>query len=42
MNILASSGNSRACLEKENYEYLQELIENANKIKRIHKVIQSI
>lgn len=25
----------KACLEKENYEYLQELIENANKIKRI-------
>jgi len=27
----------KACLEKENYEYLQELIENANKIKRIIK-----
>ena len=25
----------KACLEKENYSYLQELIENANKIKRI-------
>jgi prephenate dehydrogenase len=25
----------KACLEKENYEYLQELIENANKIGRI-------
>ena len=25
----------KACLEKENYEYLQELIENANKIRRI-------
>jgi prephenate dehydrogenase len=25
----------KACLEKENYEYLQELIENANKISRI-------
>lgn len=25
----------KACLEKENYEYLQELIENANGIKRI-------
>lgn len=27
----------KACLEKENYEYLQELMENANKIKRIIK-----
>jgi prephenate dehydrogenase len=27
----------KACLEKENYEYLQELIENANKIKKIIK-----
>lgn len=27
----------KACLEKENYAYLQELIENANKIKRIIK-----
>lgn len=27
----------KACLEKENYEYLQELIENANKIRRIIK-----
>ncbi|HEU0110821.1 MAG TPA: prephenate dehydrogenase [Flavisolibacter sp.] len=27
----------KACLEKENYDYLQELIENANKIKRILK-----
>jgi prephenate dehydrogenase len=27
----------KACLEKENYEYLLELIENANKIKRIIK-----
>jgi prephenate dehydrogenase len=27
----------KACLEKENYEYLKELIENANKIKRIIK-----
>ena len=25
----------KACLEKENYEYLKELIENANKIRRI-------
>ncbi len=25
----------KSCLEKENYEYLRELIENANKIKRI-------
>jgi len=25
----------KACLEKENYSYLQELIENANKIRRI-------
>jgi prephenate dehydrogenase len=25
----------KACLEKENYEYLQELIENANKIKGV-------
>jgi prephenate dehydrogenase len=25
----------KACLEKENHEYLQELIENANKIRRI-------
>lgn len=27
----------KACLEKENYQYLQELIENANKIRRIIK-----
>lgn len=27
----------KACLEKENFEYLKELIENANKIKRILK-----
>ncbi len=27
----------KSCLEKENYEYLQELIENANRIKRIIK-----
>ncbi|HMF71814.1 MAG TPA: prephenate dehydrogenase [Flavitalea sp.] len=27
----------KSCLEKENYGYLQELIENANKIKRILK-----
>lgn len=27
----------KSCLEKENYEYLQELMENANKIKRIIK-----
>ncbi|MBA2249558.1 MAG: prephenate dehydrogenase [Chitinophagaceae bacterium] len=27
----------KSCLEKENYDYLQELIENANKIKRILK-----
>lgn len=27
----------KACLEKENYEYLQELIQNANKISRILK-----
>lgn len=27
----------KSCLEKENYEYLQELIENANGIKRILK-----
>jgi prephenate dehydrogenase len=27
----------KACLEKENYTYLQELIEQANKIKRILK-----
>lgn len=27
----------KACLEKENYDYLQELIEKANKIKRIIK-----
>ena len=27
----------KSCLEKENYEYLGELIENANKIKRIIK-----
>lgn len=27
----------KSCLEKENYEYLQELIENANKIGRIIK-----
>ncbi len=27
----------KACLEKENYQYLQELMENANRIKRILK-----
>jgi prephenate dehydrogenase len=27
----------KACLEKENYEYLNELIRNANKIRRIIK-----
>jgi prephenate dehydrogenase len=27
----------KACLEKENYEYLKELIENANKIRKIIK-----
>src|SRR6202000_733707 len=27
----------KSCLEKENYEYLQELMENANKIRRIIK-----
>jgi prephenate dehydrogenase len=27
----------KACLEKENYEYLQELIQNANRISRIIK-----
>ena len=27
----------KACLEKENFEYLQDLIENANKIRRIIK-----
>jgi prephenate dehydrogenase len=27
----------KACLEKENYEYLRELIEDANKIRRIIK-----
>jgi prephenate dehydrogenase len=27
----------KACLEKENYTYLNELIENANKIRRIIK-----
>jgi len=27
----------KACLEKENYDYLQELIENANKIRKIIK-----
>jgi prephenate dehydrogenase len=27
----------KSCLEKENYDYLKELIENANKIKRILK-----
>jgi len=27
----------KACLEKENYDYLKELIENANKIRRIIK-----
>ena len=27
----------KSCLEKENYEYLQELIENANKIRKIIK-----
>jgi len=27
----------KSCLEKENYEYLEELIQNANKVKRILK-----
>ncbi len=27
----------KSCLEKENYEYLRELMENANKIRRIIK-----
>jgi prephenate dehydrogenase len=27
----------KACLEKENYEYLRELIEHANNIKKIIK-----
>jgi prephenate dehydrogenase len=27
----------KACLEKENYDYLNELIQNANKIRRIIK-----
>jgi prephenate dehydrogenase len=27
----------KSCLEKENWEYLKELIEGANKIKRIIK-----
>jgi prephenate dehydrogenase len=27
----------KSCLEKDNYEYLKELIENANSIKRILK-----
>ena len=27
----------KSCLEKENYEYLTELIENANKISKILK-----
>jgi prephenate dehydrogenase len=27
----------KSCLEKENYDYLQELMENANKIKKILK-----
>jgi prephenate dehydrogenase len=27
----------KSCLEKENYEYLLELIEDANKIRRIIK-----
>jgi len=27
----------KSCLEKENYDYLQELMENANKISRILK-----
>jgi prephenate dehydrogenase len=27
----------KSCLEKENYEYLRELMENANKINRIIK-----
>jgi prephenate dehydrogenase len=27
----------KSCLEKENYDYLQELMENANKIRRILK-----
>src|SRR5580658_8157386 len=27
----------KSCLEKENYDYLQELIENANKIRKIIK-----
>jgi prephenate dehydrogenase len=27
----------KSCLEKENYEYLEKLMENANKISRIIK-----
>ena len=27
----------KSCLEKENYDYLMELMENANKIRRILK-----
>ena len=27
----------KSCLEKENYTYLQELMENANKIRKILK-----
>lgn len=34
---LAQLRKFKACLEKENSDYLQELIENANKIKRILK-----
>ena len=29
----------KSCLEKDNFTYLQELIENANKIKRILKLV---
>jgi prephenate dehydrogenase len=32
-----ASGGFESCLEKENYEYLAELIQNANTIKRILK-----
>ena len=34
---IAQLGKFKSCLEKENYEYLLELIENANKIRKILK-----
>ena len=37
MNILSQLRKFKSCLEKENYDYLQELMENANKISRIIK-----